>query len=227
MHSPELSEHPVVERLRASEQELYDDTYFAEHYWREDLPGRSGNHGLSYNDPCHSARFDFLCETILKPQRVKRVLDAGCGPGYLLERALANGFDAVGVDTSSVAQRLFKRRTADQWHERFSVASLTKLPYADRAFEFTVCLDVLEHVIVFDICRAVRELCRVTAGSIVCSINMDNPYRFHPSILSRGSWTAAFESTDLVTYNDLETARLNNEIKKQYAEYEMFVFVTR
>jgi hypothetical protein len=56
---------------------------------------------------------------------------------------------------------------------------------------------------------------------------MDNPYRFHPSILSRGSWTAVFESTDLVTYDELETIRLNSEIKKQYNEYEMFVFVTR
>jgi 2-polyprenyl-3-methyl-5-hydroxy-6-metoxy-1,4-benzoquinol methylase len=219
--------HPAVDVLRARENEKYDAAYFSEHYWREDLPGQKGNRGLSYNDPVHARRFDFLFQNLINGNSVGPVLDAGCGPGLLLERALKSGFDAYGVDRSWHALDLSQHRPGIRCDRRVTQSNLDSLPFRDNFFELTICLDVLEHLILFDVIPAVFELCRVSAGTIVCSINLDNPYEFHTSILSRDSWKCIFESTDLVTADEASTAALDKLVKATYQEYDMFVFRKR
>jgi len=216
--------HPVIERLRAAEHQKYDGNYFAEHYWREDLPGLTGNRGLSYDDPDHRQRFVFLYDKVIKPLNPKTLLDVGCGTGLLIDQALRDGVDAYGIDSSSIAQQSYHTRTQGRWPDRFRLGSITTLPFQSSQFELCVCLDVLEHIIVFDIFHAVTELCRVCSKDIVCSINMDNPYQFHPTILSRSSWVALFESTGVVTYQRDRTAKLSSLISPIYQEYEVFVF---
>jgi 2-polyprenyl-3-methyl-5-hydroxy-6-metoxy-1,4-benzoquinol methylase len=216
--------HPVVVSLRARENAKYNAAYFSEHYWREDLPGQTGNRGLAYNDPAHERRFQFLFQSLVADHAQGRILDAGCGPGLLLERALKAGFDAYGVDRSRHALDLFQHRQHVPCDYRVIQSDLGNLPFPNDFFELTICLDVLEHLIVFDVIPAVVELCRVSAGTIVCSINLDNPYEFHNSILSRESWTSIFESTNLVTTDKEQTAALNDLVKATYEEYDMFVF---
>lgn len=216
--------HPAVDTLRARENAKYDAAYFSEHYWREDLPGLKGNRGLSYNDPTHEKRFDFLFRTLIADRARARILDAGCGPGLLLERALKAGFDAYGVDRSRQALDLVRRRQGVPCDYRAIRSDLGSLPFRNDSFELTICLDVLEHLVVFDVIPAVAELCRVSASTIICSINLDNPYEFHNSILSRESWTAIFESTNLVTADRKRTTALNELVKATYEEYDMFVF---
>src|SRR5262249_19617606 len=69
-----------------------------------------------------------------------------------------------------------------------------------------------------------RELCRVCSALILCSINVDNPYRFHPTILSRESWIAIFESIGLARFDRSQTDSVNSRIRTLYSEYEFFVF---
>jgi 2-polyprenyl-3-methyl-5-hydroxy-6-metoxy-1,4-benzoquinol methylase len=216
--------HGSVASLRKQEEQKYDRTYFADHYWREDLPGLTGNRGLSYDDPEHRQRFSFLCDALLKANRPHHLLDAGCGPGFLLQEALTHGIDARGIDTSISAQELFDKRSRGLWPNRFEVGTIAKLAYPDRAFDLCVCLDVLEHLIVFDIFDAVRELCRVTSGELICSINLDNPYTFHPTILSRDTWIALFESTGIFRYREDRSLILSATVQARYPEYDLFLF---
>ncbi len=225
MHSFAKSfSHPAVSNLRLSEGQKYDEAYFKKEYWKEDLPGLSGNRGLSYDDPGHKERFTFLFQTLIKPLQPKRLIDIGAGPGFLLEEALARSIDAHGVDLSPVAKNLFCARTDGLWKDRFTVCPLTEIPFSDKAFELCICLDVLEHLIVFDIFSAVQEICRISAADIICSINLDNPYNFHPTILSRDSWIAVFESTGLTQYQRHASDQLNVTVQARYSEYEFFVF---
>ena len=170
-----LRTHPAAELLRINERKKYNEEYYNNHYWREDLPGQVGNQGLSYDDPNHNLRFGFLYESLVCPFSPKRMLDVGCGPGLLLERALASGVDAWGVDWSPVAQNLFSRRAPWRWRNRLKCASITNIPFLTHHCDLCICIDVLEHVPVFDIFHAIAELCRVCSRTIVCSINLDNP----------------------------------------------------
>jgi SAM-dependent methyltransferase len=224
--SPKIGNHPAVAAFRQSEADKYDDSYFATEYWREDLPGLVGNRGLSYTDPEHRDRFDRLSDVLLAGD-VGPVLDAGCGPGLFLEQALLRGVDARGIDISESARRLFRIRTNERWPDRFDVGPLRSLPYRDNSFSRCICLDALEHLVVFDIFDAARELCRIAALDVVCSINLDNPYVFHPTILSKTSWISIFESTGLVGYHDSRTNETNAAMQVTYPEYDFFVFVRK
>jgi SAM-dependent methyltransferase len=217
-------EHPSISALRQRELAKYDQDYFSNHYWREDLPGMTGNRNLSYDDPGHKHRFQYLFDTLIEDKAKARLLDAGCGPGLLLQEILAAGVDGYGVDSSLQALRAFKDRYGATGETRVVHSYLHSLPFPDNAFEYSFCLDVLEHLILFDVLQAVTELCRVTSRQLVCSINLDNPYKFHPTILSRETWNTAFESTNLVKLDAQETDRLNSLVKANYAEYDFFVF---
>ncbi len=221
---PAVCRHPAVEALRAQELAKYDREYFAIHYWREDLPGLTGNHGLSYDDPDHKQRFAFIYETLVAPEHPIHMLDVGCGTGLLLLEALRHGIDAWGIDSSSVAKNIFTESASREFSNRFENASATSLPFESESFDLSVCMDMLEHLPVFDFVTAIHELCRVSSGNIICSINVDNPYDYHPTILSRHSWIALFESVGSVVLDAHKTDDLNRQVKLRYPEYDIFFF---
>jgi SAM-dependent methyltransferase len=221
---PKFREHHAVELFRSKEANKYDDEYFRQHYWREDLPGLTGNRGLSYDDADHTRRFRFLYKNVIAPQCPRRMLDAGCGTGLLIDEALAAGLDAWGIDISPAAKAHFLNRTRPEWSNRFILSSITDLPFDSESFDLCLCIDVLEHIPFFDIVDAVRELCRVSSNKVICSVNMDNPYEYHPTILSRDSWVALFHSTGLAQLDATGTNGLNIPIQAIHPEYEFFVF---
>jgi SAM-dependent methyltransferase len=211
-------------RLRESESAKYDAAYFETEYWKEDLPGQVGNRGLSYDDPVHRNRFDFLYKKIVPSECSGTILDAGCGPGYFLERAIQGGKDAFGCDLSIAAKALYEKRMPVDVHYRFKHCPLSRLPFSARTFSLTICLDVLEHILLFDVFAAVSELCRVTDYRIILSINLDNPYSFHPTILSRETWICLFELEGTFVFQEHLSLSMQDSIVCKFPEYDLFVF---
>lgn len=97
----------------------------------------------------------------MRPSGGERILDSGCGGGYLL-RELPH-CDVFGIDISDVALAE-ARRVAPKAH--LALAQGERLPFPDAAFHQTVCLGNLEHFL--DPRLGARELARVTrAGGTV------------------------------------------------------------
>ncbi len=211
--------------LRKKELEKYDRNYFLTEYWKEDLAGCAGNRGLSYDDPTHSERFSLIADTLVETLPYNSFLDAGCGPGLLCD-ALAKRSKAVtGVDASLAAVDLatdlskFKGRNFQVFEQ-----NLIGLSFGDSEFECVVCLDVLEHLPVFDIKSSITELIRVSRDLLILSINTDNPYHFHPTILSKDTWRAIFQSQQGLE-RDFEVEKIMKlSVADKRTEYEFYCY---
>ena len=96
-----------------------------------------------------------------------KVLDVGCGPGYLAARVFPNEGWYTGVDISDKAVELGKMLfpaanfyQCDAEHE--------KLPFPDRSFDTVVCSEFIEHVERHDL--VLKELVRVSREYIVLTV---------------------------------------------------------
>jgi SAM-dependent methyltransferase len=91
----------------------------------------------------------------------ERVLDVGCGPGFLCESiAELVGRDGAvtGIDISDDLIALCKRRNQPTWLS-YSVGDATKIDQPDASFDVVACTQVAEYVP--DVDRAVSEAFRV------------------------------------------------------------------
>jgi SAM-dependent methyltransferase len=90
-----------------------------------------------------------------------RVLDVGCGPGFLSEEILAEvgGRGAVvGIDSSTAMLGVAARRCQGMANAAFLEGEATSLPVDDGGFDRVLCVQVLEFVA--DVPAALAELHR-------------------------------------------------------------------
>jgi len=135
-----------------------------------------------------------------------RVLDVGCGSGYLLHRLHENGAgECHGIDL--MEKRIEMGREAYPTL-KLRVASATELPYANGAFDVVTQFTCLSSILDDDVRLAVaREMQRVATGGWVLSFDM------------RGLWlsrlahrrASADDSTQTVALDRHELSRLFGE----------------
>jgi 2-polyprenyl-3-methyl-5-hydroxy-6-metoxy-1,4-benzoquinol methylase len=76
-----------------------------------------------------------------------KVLDFGCGPGYLVQQMLDNQISCEGVDFSKDSIIAVNARFKDNplWKEA-KVYSNGQLPYPDDSFDLILCIETIEHL---------------------------------------------------------------------------------
>lgn len=103
-----------------------------------------------------------------------RVLDAGCGPGRFTLELAELGAQVVAADISPGQIELHRRYTAavEDSVEKRVVADVLSLPFADGAFDVTVCYGGAVSYVLDEAPRAVAELTRVTrpGGHVLVSV---------------------------------------------------------
>jgi len=89
-----------------------------------------------------------------------RVLDIGCGGGFLAEEFAAAGCRVTGVDPSPASVSAARAHAASRGLPiDYRVGAGEELPAPDAAFDVACCCDVLEHV--SDLDRVISETARV------------------------------------------------------------------
>jgi SAM-dependent methyltransferase len=168
--TPEYS--PFLERVEAFEEVVlaqrpvppahYDDEYFAAD-WREqgnryDLETRRR---IEDKNPA-------LIKDVFEPSRV---LDVGCGPGFLMLFLAELGLEVEGVDFSPSSLELAPAEVRD----RIRIGDVAEAHVPERSFDLVVCREVLEHLTVLQVRRTVEQLCRASSRFVYLTT------RFHPS----------------------------------------------
>jgi SAM-dependent methyltransferase len=131
---------------------------YGQDYW--DGPRQYGYGGYSYD-----GRWRPVAEAMAKHYGLEagmRILDVGCGKGYLLYEfsQVVPGLDVVGIDISEYGIANAK----EEIQPCLKVAQATELPFDDNSFDFVFSLTTLHNLKVFDLNKALQEIVRVGKG---------------------------------------------------------------
>jgi len=113
-----------------------------------------------------------LIKKVLQAKRPEKILDYGCGGGWLSLLLSRWGFDVVGVDAS----KNMLRRAKLACHEAgFIICDAMRLPLRDETFDCIIGISILHHL---DLKKALKELMRVSlarSGFLFMEPNLLNP----------------------------------------------------
>jgi len=161
-------------------------------------------------------RFHRRVEFLLKVAGAKRVLDAGCGEGFVISDLPRenDGLAIIGVDYSLEAIKMARQMVPGAL---FNVGDLREMPYGDDSFELVMCLEVLEHLP--DPHKGLRELRRVT--SVHCLVSVPHEPFFRTINFLRGRHVSAWGRDP--EHLQHWTAGRFRRLVGQYFEIERFV----
>jgi SAM-dependent methyltransferase len=174
-----VADTDAFERVALRQQpfvpEHYGNDYFASD-WRDD-----GNKYELETRRRIEGRNPALIQQAFDPTRV---LDVGCGPGFLMQLLHELGIDVRGVDFSpssiELAPHAMKRL--------IRIGPTASLDEAKGSFDLVICREVAEHLTVLQVRRTVAELCRVSSRFVYVTT------RFHPNPSSLLDVTTDFET---------------------------------
>lgn len=88
-----------------------------------------------------------------------KVLDIGCGAGFISNQLAGDGYDIYGIDQSAGSVAVARRHAPLDARVHYAAGDAYALEFPDASFDAVMLLDFLEHV--EEPARAIREAARV------------------------------------------------------------------
>jgi len=129
----------------------------------------------------YESRGDLAMRVICRIPVGSKVLDVGCGLGYLVRALNDRGMDAWGTDISADVMELSVAK------ERTIIVSASNLPFPDKSFDVVVSTDFFEHLDESEIDQVFQEMQRVgkCIYARICS-KPEPPY--HKTVQPQSWW---------------------------------------
>ena len=149
-------------------------------YYTGDWRAEGNNYSLERRREIE-ARNPALIKEVFQPVKA---LDLGCGPGALMHLLWELGVDCDGIDFSESSRCL----ATPQVRDRITVGLVTDPALKPaNAFDLVICREVMEHLTVLQVRRAVANIVRMTSRFVYVTT------RFHPSPASLLDFTTQFD----------------------------------
>ena len=108
-------------------------------------------------------------DLILSNLAGQRIIDVGCGKGYLVRKI--NDLSSKEVYACDITLR-----NEEENGIKFVYGSITALPFPDKSFDTVICAHTLEHI--RDIHLAISELKRICRGKLIIVVPRQREYRY-------------------------------------------------
>ncbi len=105
--------------------------------------------------------------------RPRKILDFGCGTGWVSKALLANGYHVTGIDTSNSLIKSAAQSSSGK--SQFLTGDCMNLPFCDETFDLVIGIAILHHL---DPERGLSECCRVMAPN--GAILLMEPNKYNP-----------------------------------------------
>jgi len=143
----------------------------------------------------------------LKVQPHKKLLDVGCGTGFLLNEADRRNLETFGVDISEEGAKIARQNSPNS---TITVSKAETLDLPDHHFDYITCIGVLEHFL--DMKKGLAEMIRVAKNDATFCIVVPNSdwliYQkqnrqgtdqldINETLMTHDQWTAFFADAGL------------------------------
>lgn len=127
-----------------------------------------GDRKFGYGGYYYDGRWKPVAEKLRLYYKLKpgmRVLDIGCGKGYLLYelKQLCPELEVYGIDISEYAVRWAKNEVK----QNISVCDATDIPWKNNYFDLVLSLGTLHNLPIYDLEKAIYEINRVGRNSYI------------------------------------------------------------
>lgn len=154
--------HKSTQRDYVGRVNDYPKAVAAEKAKKWDYDYWDGDRRICYGGYTYDGRWEKVAKAMADHYGLKagdRVLDVGCGKGFLLYdfTTVVPGIEVVGLDVSSYAIEHAKEEIKD----KLQVGHAKKLPFEDSSFDLVISINTLHNLYNMELDSALREIERV------------------------------------------------------------------
>ncbi len=168
--------------------------YYERKYYQEGL----GSYEIAYSEE-EIAYFKLKasliyreCNKLSDSTAAFKLLDIGCGEGWVLDRFFQSGITVAGIDFSSFALEKYHPHLLPFFQQGNIYDLIRKMPEQEKTYDLIVCANVLEHVVdpveIISIIKKMMNQNTLLVLVVPNDFSSLHQYLLHKKIIDREFW---------------------------------------